>query len=84
MSDHVTCETCGQPVNHVGVARAARALNLSDRRVQQIIAEGRLPNAWKILATGGEPAPWRIPLADLAAYAEAKGTPFQPLVRRTS
>jgi hypothetical protein len=82
VAGHATCDCCGADVDWVGVARAARALNVSERRVRQLLANGRFPNAYKYQPVSGEPALWHIPLADLAAFMEARGTPFTPLAQR--
>lgn len=64
------CGTCGQPVTWVSAMRAAYILGLSERRVRQLLAAGRLPGAVKSPGQGN--APWQVPLTSLAALIESR------------
>lgn len=68
----VPCPLCSSPIDWVTVNAAKQLLGVSDIRVRQFIADGRLPNATKAAPSDGVSSMWRIPIADVIALKEAR------------
>jgi hypothetical protein len=68
------CPVCQAEVDWVLVPQAAAILRVSKRRVRQLIDEGRFPAAVKYTPPEGDSPFWKIPLAALQAYMEARST----------
>jgi excisionase family DNA binding protein len=74
MAGFAFCAVCQTEVDWVKVPQAAAILNVSKRRVRQLIHEGRFPGALEYAPPDGDRPFWKIPLASLQAYMEARST----------
>lgn len=61
------CEWCGAEVDWITVPKAAAVLQVSDRRIRQLLKDGRFPGAVKFRPPHDVPF-WKIPLASVAAF----------------
>lgn len=68
----VPCPLCKSPVDWVTLKAASQLLGVSEVRVRQFIAAGRLPNATKVAPGEGINSLWRVPIADVIALKEAR------------
>lgn len=68
----VPCPLCQSDVDWVTVKAAASVLGVSDIRVRQFIAEGRLPGAVKFTPGGGIQPLWKVPISSVIALDNAR------------
>lgn len=72
MAGGAFCFVCGSSVDWVTAKRAAGIIGVSDRRVRELIAEGRLPGTVKHAIPGYGIAVWKIPLESVAALLKLR------------
>jgi hypothetical protein len=68
---YTTCDRCGSAVDWVDTPVAASVLGVSERRVRELLKEGRFPGAERGRPRRGTSF-WKIPLASLVAYQESR------------